>query len=43
MPTDDVELLSGEFVKIAYTDVLLPTQHGEGYDKEWKQTKAVPA
>lgn len=39
MPTDDVELLSGEFVKIAYTDVLLPTQHGEGYDKQWKQTK----
>lgn len=39
MPTDDVELLSGYTVKIAYTDDLQPTQHGEGYDNQWKQTK----
>lgn len=39
MPTDDVELLSGYTVKIAHTDELQPTQHGEGYDNQWKQTK----
>lgn len=40
MPTREVELLTiGRTVKIAYTDELQPTQHGEDYDNEWKQIK----
>jgi hypothetical protein len=39
MPRKTVELLSGINVEIGYTEETGPPEHGEGYDKQWKQGK----
>ena len=36
MPRKREQLLSGEYVEIAYTDEETPPAHGEGYDNQWK-------
>ena len=36
MPLKDMELLSGEYVRIPYTEDLLPPEHGAAFQKQWK-------
>jgi hypothetical protein len=39
MPRKTVELLSGFEVQIAYTEDEKPTEHGEEFNRQWKQVK----